>query len=249
MPEVFNIYCDESCHLERDCQQIMTLGAIWCPLTRAHSIADQIRDIKIQHSLLPDFEIKWSKVSPSKVTFYLDLVNYFFDEADLHFRALIAPDKSKLQHASFDQTHDEWYFKMYFIMLKAILRPDAQYRIYIDIKDTRSAPKVERLWDVLCNNAYDFSRQIIERVQTVRSHEVQQLQLADLLTGAISYINRGLSGSSAKAELVKLVQQRSHYSLTHSTLYREEKVNLFRWEPQELSSWRRNPPGCLRNSQ
>ena len=32
MPQVFNIYCDESCHLEHDRQQVMVLGAIWCPL-------------------------------------------------------------------------------------------------------------------------------------------------------------------------------------------------------------------------
>ncbi len=53
-----------------------------------------------------------------------------------------------------------------------ILTPHATYRIYIDIKDTRGAAKVRKLHDVLCNNQYDFSRKIIERVQQVRSHEV-----------------------------------------------------------------------------
>jgi len=233
MTQVFNIYCDESCHLEHDRQGIMALGAVWCSLEKARETAQAIRAIKEKHKVGRDFEIKWTKVSPGKVEFYAELIDYFFTEDDLHFRALIAADKDKLQHGAYGQTHDEWYFKMYFTMLKAILRPNASYQIYLDIKDTRSAPKVEKLWDVLCNNAYDFSREIFQKVQTVRSHEVEQIQLADLLTGAVAYANRNLSGSSAKQRLVKLICERSGYRLTRSTLYKEEKLNLFRWDAKQ----------------
>jgi len=234
MAQVFNVYCDESCHLEHDWQKVVVLGAVWCPLEKARETAQAIRAIKEKHGVGLDFEIKWTKVSPGKIEFYAEFIDYFFTEDDLHFRALIAADKAKLQHEAYGQSHDEWYFKMYFTMLKAILRPNASYRIYLDIKDTRSAPKVKKLWDVLCNNAYDFSREIIQKVQMVRSHEVEQIQLADLLIAAIAYANRDLSGSSAKQRLVEIIRERSGYSLTHSTLYREDKLNLFRWTAREL---------------
>jgi len=234
MAQVFNIYCDESCHLEHDRQGIMVLGAIWCPFEKARETAHAMRAIKEKHGLGRDFEIKWTKVSPGKIDFYIDLINYFFAEPDLHFRALIVADKNKLQHKAYAQSHAEWYFKMYFTMLKAIFRPNASYRIYLDIKDTRSARKVGKLQDVLCNNAYDFSREIIQNVQTVRSHEVEQIQLADLLIGAVAYANRELSGSSAKQRLVEIIREHSGYILKRSTLYREDKLNLFRWTAQEL---------------
>ena len=234
MAQVFNVSCDESCHLEHDWQEVMVLGAVWCPIEKTREIARSIRDIKERHGLACHFEIKWTKVSPGKIDFYIDLIDYFFEEPDLHFRALIVADKAGLQHEAYGQSHDEWYFKMYFTMLKAILRPNASYRIYLDIKDTRSAPKVRKLQDVLSNNAYDFSREIIQRVQTVRSHEIEQVQLADLFIGAIAYVNRNLSGSSAKQQLVELTRERSGYTLTRSTLYREDKLNLFRWTAQEL---------------
>ena len=234
MSQVFNVYCDESCHLENDHQSAMVLGAVWCPLKKARDIAIRIREIKAHHNMRPGFEIKWTKVSPAKKDFYLDIIDCFFSERNLHFRALIIPDKSKLQHEFFDQTHDDWYYKMYFDMLKVILSPKARYRIYLDIKDTRSATKIIKLHNVLSNNLYDFSRDIIERVQTVRSHEVEILQLTDLLIGAISYINRGLLTSIAKQALVKRIQERSHYSLTRTTLLRENKFNLFRWHASEL---------------
>ncbi len=234
MGQIFNIYCDESCHMENDHQRVMVLGAVWCPLEKVKEIAIRIREIKKVHGLKPDFEIKWKKVSHGKVMFYLNVVDYFFDDDDLHFRALIVPDKSKLRHDIFTQTHDEWYYKMYFEMLKVVLKPDAHYRIYLDIKDTRGATKIKKLHDVLCNNMYDFSREIIERVQLVHSHEIDILQVTDLLTGAISYVNRGLSGNTGKITIVNRIKERSGYALTRTTLLREDKFNLLRWQPQEL---------------
>lgn len=229
MSQIFNIYCDESCHLENDQQGVMVLGAVWCPLDKAHEISVRIREIKKAKLGNSKFEVKWTKVSPSRLEFYLELMDYFFDCDDLHFRALIVPDKSLLQHPEYEQTHDEFFYKMYFDMLKTILSPTERYRIYLDIKDTHGAYKVAKLHDVLSNNMYDFSREIIERVQLVRSHEIEILQLADLLIGAIAYANRGLSTSPAKVALVERMRERSGYELTKTTLIRESKVNLFRW--------------------
>lgn len=236
MSTTYNLYCDESCHLENDQQKAMVLGAIWCPLDKSREIAIRLREIKQKHGLSPQFEVKWTKVSPAKVDLYLDLIDYFFDDDDLNFRALIVPDKSKLQHDHFHgQDHDRWYYKMYFDMLKVIFSPDARYRLYLDIKDSRGAEKSRMLHEVLCNNMYDFSRKVIERLQLVHSHEVEQMQLVDLLIGAISYLNRGLHGSSAKEALISRIQQRSGYSLKKSTLYRENKVNLFHWHPHQVT--------------
>jgi hypothetical protein len=233
MSEIFNVYCDESCHLENDRQPLMVLGAVWCPLEKTREIAIRIREIKKQHDLPPNFEIKWVKVSPAKLDFYIAVMDYFFDDDDLHFRGLIA-DKTRLRHKERNQTHDDWYYKMYFDMLKVILFPYSRYRIYIDVKDTRSQSKVEnlqKLHEVLSNNMYDFRREVIERVQAVHSREIEQLQLADLLIGAVAYANRGLQTSQAKLELVNRMRQRSGYRLTSKTLYRENKVNLFLWQP------------------
>ena len=166
MSEVFNVYCDESCHLENDRQKALVLGAVWCPVDKTREIAIRLREIKKKHGMPALFEIKWTKVSPAKKALYLDLIDYFFDDDNLHFRSLIVPDKDRLRHDLFPgQDHDTWYYKMYFDMLKVILRPDAFYRIYLDIKDTRGAKKADKLRDVLCNNMYDFSRKVIERLQ------------------------------------------------------------------------------------
>lgn len=233
MTEFFNIYCDESCHLEHDRQKVMVLGAVWMPADAVKEVSIRISEIKQEHGLHPRAEIKWTKVSTSKQRLYLDLVNYFFDVDSLRFRALVAP-KDGLMHVVHQQTHDEWYYKMYFDMLKIIFSPNGRYHIYLDIKDSRGGRKVSNLHKVLCNNLYDFKREIIQRVQIIRSDESQVMQLADVLIGVISYVNRGLTGSAAKMAMVEKVRERTGYILTRSTLYREEKFNIFCWLP----SWK-----------
>ena len=137
----YNIYCDESCHLQNDNSNVMVLGAIWCLKEKKREIFKRIRNIKEEHGLPATFEVKWNKVSPAKVDFYKHLIDYFFDDDDLHFRALVVPDKSILNHEQFNQTHDDFYYKMYFDLLKVILSPTNGYNIFIDIKDTKSQQK------------------------------------------------------------------------------------------------------------
>lgn len=233
MSRSYNIYCDESCHLEHDNSTVMVLGAVWCPTDKVREVAVRLREIKASQGLSPGFELKWTKVGPAKLAYYREVVDYFFDEDDLHFRALVVPDKGKLDHASFNQDHDTFYYKMYFDLLKVLFDPSAQYHIYLDIKDTRSQHKVEELRQVLHNAHYDFQRNMIQKIQHVRSHEVELLQIADLLIGAVCYANRGLQGSAAKLALVNRIRERSRYSLTRNTYLREDKMNIFVWNAQE----------------
>lgn len=228
----YNIYCDESCHLLHNTGKAMALGAVWCPISKRHEAFKRIREIKVENGFNPDFEIKWNKVSPAKADFYLKLIDYFFDDTDLHFRALVVPDKTELDHNAFNQDHDTFYYKMYFDLLKVILTPDCAYNIYIDIKDTRSQNKVDDLKRVLRNNHYDYHNQIIKKVQQVHSHEVELLQITDLLVGAIGYLHRGLNENLAKVRLIERIKERSGYSLLRSTLYKEDKMNVFIWKPR-----------------
>jgi hypothetical protein len=234
MSGFINIYCDESCHLENDRQKSMVLGAVWVPEDKRREASARIREVLTGHGMPLSFEAKWTKVSPAKRQMYMDIIDYFFDNDDLHFRCLVIPDKRKIDHRNFNQSHDDWYYKMYFTMLKSLFKPGESYCIYLDIKDTRSREKVKKLHDVLCNNAYDFSREMIKRVQQVRSNEVLLVQLADILVGAMSYRFRGQNGSSTKLDIIEMISRRSGYSLDRSTLLREEKFNIFVWHGQEV---------------
>jgi Protein of unknown function (DUF3800) len=229
---LINIYCDESCHLENDHIKAMSLGAIWCDKTKIKHIAERIRALKTAHGLSRQFEIKWTKVSPAKLVFYLALIDLFFDTPELHFRGVVVPDKTLLNHVQFGQDHDDFYYKMFFTLLKVIFEPNQQYAIYLDIKDTQSQEMVKGLHDCLCNSQYDFNRETLNKIQQIRSHESELIQLADLMIGALSHLHRGVQTSVAKQALIEKIKVRSGYSLLQNTWYRESKFNLLIWRPQ-----------------
>lgn len=231
MGETFNIYCDESCHLENDYQQVMVLGAVWCPLDKTREINHRLREIRTRHGLPADFVIGWTKVSPAKLDFYRDILDYFFDDDDLHVRVLTVPDKSRVQARLFPAHRDEWYYTLYFQMLTGILEPTAHYRIYFDLKDTHGIARVARLRQALYGA---YKRDVIERIQAVRARENSLVQLTDLLIGIVAYANRQMSTSAAKVALVKRMSERAHYDLRHSTYSLERKINLLQWRAEEV---------------
>lgn len=228
----YNIYCDESCHLENDRMTAMVLGAIWCPNENRQSLSRKIKELKKMYGFTPNFEIKWTKVSLGKLDFYQKIVDLFFDEASLNFRAVVVPDKQKLNHGHFRQNHDDFYYKMWYVLLNRLIAPEHIYRIYIDIKDTQGQKKVEKLHKVLCNANYDFDRSIIHSIEQVQSHDVVLLQMADLLIGALSYLHRDLDGNPAKKALISQIKKRSNLNLMQNSLWKEEKFNLLVWEAQ-----------------
>ncbi|HLH12113.1 MAG TPA: DUF3800 domain-containing protein [Methylovirgula sp.] len=235
-PRTFNVYCDESCHLEGDHIPVMAWGAVSCPLGDARAIAAAVRALKAEHGLAPDFEAKWTKISPAKAAFYLAMVDLFLGDERLRFRGLVVPDKGLLDHARFEQSHDEWYYKMYFTMLRPIFTAPHRYRIYLDVKDTRGGSKTRKLHDVLANSLLDFERQTVERVQQVRSHESELLQITDLLIGALTYANRNLATSAAKAAIIaRFRASLGQQALVRTSTFAATKFNILVWRAQEAA--------------
>lgn len=229
---IYNVFCDESCHLENDNIPVMVLGAIWCPKDISKKIGRDIRAIKVKHGLKQGFEIKWTKISKSKIEFYLELVDYFFANPDLNFRGLVVPDKSKLNHELFGQDHNIFYYKMFFYVLRNILNSEHQYRVYLDIKDTLGRERLNVLSNALHNANYDYDRQLVQSLQHIHSHDVEQLQLADLFIGALGYVNRGLKDNAGKTAIIRRIRERSKKTLLGSTLPSEQKFNVFIWQPR-----------------
>jgi len=118
----YNIYCDESCHLEHDDINVMVLGAIWCSQSKLHDINQRIKQIKARNGISLTAELKWTKVSSAKLDLYEDLINYYFDDDDLHFRALIVPDKSKLDHERFGHCNSCDGIKVWSVPYKSTTR-------------------------------------------------------------------------------------------------------------------------------
>ncbi len=222
----FNVYCDESCHLKKSDSDIMVLGCVWLPNNKVKTVTSDLRAIKQKHGFTRGFEFKWTQISPAKVDFYKDVVKYFFENEDLHFRGIVA-NKSKFSYKKYN--FDEIYYILYYYLLIYIISSDFQYNIYIDIKSKkRGGIKSCELHRVLSRRVHDFSfSKIIKKLQIIDSKESEILQLADLLSGALGYYNRNLPLDSAKGSVVEYLKKLAHSDLKITSLPLEKKMNIF----------------------
>lgn len=227
------IFCDESCHLPKDHKENMILGAIKVSKDHRFRIYKNIRGIKEKHGLNPNtFEIKWSKISASKLDFYKDLVRYFFTEDELSIRILIATGKQSLDHNNFQQSHDDWYFKMYYLLLSPFFGLQGDSGVFIDIKDTNSAGRVKKLKEIISRKSNSISR-----IQITESHKSELIQLVDLFVGATSYmVNQQGELRKSKEELIMLIQSLSGVNLRESTSKNRPKMDIFYWKPTQQIS-------------
>jgi hypothetical protein len=215
--KTFNLYCDESCHIENDHKAFMFLGSVSAAYNQVRLHTAQINELKDKHRF--NGEIKWNNVSMSKIHFYSELVDYFF-ASDLQFRA-IGIEKAKIDCEKHHKTFDEFYYTMYYYLLNHKLNSLYTYNVYLDIKDTLSASKVNKLKSIL-NTQYGIFR----NVQNIRSHESILMQLADFFMGAISYLhNDELKQNKAKVQLIEKIRHRSGDALSKTNY--SDKLNLF----------------------
>lgn len=234
---MINIYCDESCHLENDDSDVMVLGAIWFDNDKKNELSKSIRGIKEKYGVKSTIEVKWTKVGKGKLDMYLELIDLFFNNDYLHFRALVAKDKKTLDHNLYNQgDHDLWYYKLYFLLIDKVIEVENKYQVYIDIKDTNGGPRLTKLKEVLCNNKYDFIGESINGITQINSNRSDFVQLADLLIGALSYYHRGLynndNSSPSKNILVKeLIDRTSEKIIDNGTSRYAQKFNIFIWKP------------------
>lgn len=163
----------------------------------------------------------------NKIDFYKEIIDYFFENENLSFRGLVIKNKDLLNHEKYQQTHDEWYYKMYFKLLSRIIKNDVRNDIYLDIKDTKGSSRRYKLQEVLSNSIYDFNNNIVHNIQAIDSRESLILQIVDLFIGALGYTNRNLKTSQAKLEVIRYIKEKTGYSLTKSTLPTENKFNIF----------------------
>lgn len=226
-----NIYCDESCHLENDHQRAMVFGCIRCPKDKVQELSKELRALKQKHYIYKFAETKWKTVSKSKEAYYLELLDFFLNNSNIKFRAVVFQNKDlhKLDHDKFpNQTYQNWYYKMFYLTLNKVLDAHYKYNIYMDKQNANSSQIVNLEKHLSMRNS-------ILKVQNVLSHESELIQLTDFLTGIVSYANRDAiklpEANKTKIKLVETLKQKTELSLILPTPLKADKINIFMWEP------------------
>lgn len=203
------VYCDESRHDGAAQNRFMSIGSLWLPRTRKEELTKEFRALREANCLRG--EIKWSKVSSQRLAAYQKLVDFFFAQEDLRFRAILV-DQTKVDLAKFHGNDRELgFYKFYFEMLEKWILPTHRYLILLDYKRNKGADRYTTLKRVLENAAK--GKAWIDDLTVIDSHQSPLAQLSDLLTGATASSWCGNRPASPKEQLANYIGQKRGASL------------------------------------
>lgn len=222
MSKTFNLYCDESTHLIHDGHPYMLLSYISIAYPQIRLAKEEIKAIKRKFNYTE--ELKWTNVHSATYKVYAELVDWFFMN-DLEFRTVVV-DKSQIDETRANYSFNDFYFRMYFQLLHTKVDFQNRYNVFLDIKDTCSGEKLEKLKKIMSYNSS------IGTLQFIPSRESVFIQLADVLMGAINYNLRIQKGDVkgnviAKLKLIEKIKRHSNISLNTTTPLSRNKFNLF----------------------
>lgn len=238
-PPVIHLYCDESRHLPHDRSPSLLLGLVSAPASEARALNHEISELWKSHGMPLHFEAKWTKVSPARLDFYRDLLDWFLAHDSLDFRALVLPDKQRMYSRLPEGARDHLYYRLYYQLLRSEIEPEYRYRAFLDIKDTRGRDKLSQLRQILVTDSDDACA--LQTLQHIHSHEVRLAQITDLLLGAVGFARAGSRAagqpppSAAKQALVNHLQSALGYPLTSDSPPGLGKLRIITWnDPDSL---------------
>lgn len=225
------VYCDESrpealIH-KADEAKCLCIGSLWVAPDTLDALKLRMRELRATHGKLG--EIKWGKVSPSSVDFSSSLIDAFFDlGAGVRFRSIVVDSRRVNLSAYHEGDAELGFYKFYYQLLKPKIIPPNRYQIFCDLKVNRDSDRIRTLERCLRGGGRAAS---VSQVQALPSHEVDGLQLCDLLLGAVSAkFNNPQPNSTAKRAVVAHLEGRLGHPI-RPTYLAEEKFNIFRINP------------------
>lgn len=223
-----DVYCDETLpdlftsNIKKESGQFLLIGSLWIERELREDIKQHIKDLREKYNCWG--EIKWTKVSPSKEKFYLELVNLFFSYGmEMRFRC-IGIDPKKIIWSYHEEDKELGFYKFYYQMLQKWIIEFNSYKIFCDAKKNRDLSRLSTLKSILNNQ---FRNSYIEEVQALPSKEVVLIQFSDFLLGATSAkFNNSVSKNTAKLNVIKHIEKLIGRELA-PTNRMENKFNIF----------------------
>ncbi len=229
----FEIYCDESrpdlfTTKSKEESGYLLIGSLWLPTNQRVFVKEKIKSLKDKYKV--GGQLKWQKLSDSRLEFYIELVNLFMSFGkDLRFRCIAVDAKKVNFHLYHFDDKELGFYKYYYQLIHHWILDFNCYRIFCDLKTNRNPKRLEDLRQCLNNSNLSSS---INSIQSLPAGESALIQLADFLLGATgARLNETVKSGSAKEKVLIHLENRLGWNLRPTSKV-EEKFNIFRIQLQ-----------------
>lgn len=221
-------------------------GSFWIPRDRQTDFRQRFWKLWDREFPSRRSELKWTKVSKGKLSTYKKFMEFFLSFAQTDFRCVVL-DTHALDYQGYHEGNKELgFYKFLYFFLSRNIEKDYKYRavrdpyqIFIDRRRKEGDIEVGRLAalkTVLNNRLDDSCAEIIapcvKNVEATDSKESPEIQITDVILGAVGYGWEGFQTSLAKLELIKYIEELFGLRLKEETPYLTERINIWKFRLQ-----------------
>lgn len=225
--EFITVFCDESRQTD---SRWMLLGSIWIPRKLEEEFERICFDFR-QKTKNSKAYFKWTKVSRGKLDAYKELVDIFFKFKEIRFKCILI-DTHQLDFKGYHQGDSELgFYRFYFYLLSRTMIQDNQYFVLLHKKDNKKKGRLDDLKNHLNDyfrGKYSVDKNIVSNVEPRDARLYNELQIVDVLVGAVGYVWEGYEGSPAKLELIRHIESKRGKKMTVDSLPSEKKFNIWK---------------------
>jgi len=221
----FEVYCDEAnpefFKSRPDGDFYVLIGGVWVKAEDRTTHKAAIKEIRSRHNVFGEF--KWNRVSPARVEFYTEIVKWFFAWEEVRFRTIVLR-VDELDDKLHAYDNELAFYKFYYQMLHHWILDRNNYSVFVDTRTNRLRNRLKTLEE--CLKYANLTSEVT--VQALPSDELDLMQAADVLIGAVSYSLHGKKESHAKLQVVKAIENEIGRDIG-PTSRAEDKFNVFRF--------------------
>ncbi|HZX49713.1 MAG TPA: DUF3800 domain-containing protein [Candidatus Paceibacterota bacterium] len=249
------IFVDES-RISKGRYQLF--GSLWLPREKRDEFERTFWQLWDREFPTRRSELKWTKVSKGKLETYQRFIDFFSEFPMVDFRCVVL-DTHAIDYQVYHNNDAELgFYKFLYFFLSRNIEKDyihrgvrESYQIFVDRRRKENGIEVGRLEDlkrVLKNRLDDTCAEVlspcVRNVEAVDSKESPEVQIVDMLMGAVGYAWEGFETSPAKLIIVEHIEQMFGLKLNRQTPYLSEKINIwkFRLQDKKKSAPRPTPP-------
>jgi len=188
-------------------------------------------------------ELKWTKVSKNKLSVYQEFVDFFWRFPLVDFRCVVL-DKHAMDYQTYHQGSEELgFYKFLYFFISRNIEKDYHYKLnkepyQIFMDSRRRDNEIGRLEDLktVLNNRLDdtcvlIPQPAVRRVEAVPDSKFSpEIQIIDVLLGAVGYAWEGFQTSPAKLALIEYIQKLFDLQLDCPTPYLTDKFNIWKFK-------------------
>ncbi|MDR6982359.1 hypothetical protein J2X32_000977 [Rheinheimera pacifica] len=236
---IWHIACDES---GIDGAPYYGFGTLWMKWQRRGDFSKLVSDLRIKHQYFD--EIKWQKAHSKRYQdFYLELIDLFFKREWLAFHCIVIKkaDVNKSYHGGdYDLARRKHFNMLLQAKIKNVIKAhkgrECQFRVVVDPIASRYK-KADEASHVIVNNQVKQSTEnfdAIDNYLTKDSKDSVQIQLSDLLLGAVMSAWQKKATSEGKVAIQKAIAGYLGWKdLEADTAPKERKFNIwYFYEPK-----------------